>query len=162
MAGFEQFKKQIEDQAENSILRIDKHFSSFMGNERANTVPCQEDIDEALYEFLHKTKNAMKDEFSKEVFAFVENPEACWNINPVFFESNRDLEELTKKEIPELKCPHGIKFYHLPNGPVFSASPNFLVRNSYRFLYTIIPILGLIVLALAMWGAHSIFPNFKF
>lgn len=156
-----QIKKKIEDQANQSIQRIDDRFSSFIANERANTVPCQEDIDEALNKFLHITRSTIKDEFSKEVFAFIENPEAYWGINPVFFKSNRDLEELMKKGTPELNCP-AIKFYHLPNGPSISVSPNFLSRNIYRILYAIIPIFGLIVLFLAILGISSIFPNLKF
>ena len=154
MNSVDNVESELKKQFQASINSIDEEFSKFLKKERENAVPQPEIIQEESDKFLHNAKASINDEFSKEVFAFLETPETTWTVNPVFFEDNRELDKLMTRDLPELTCP-SMKLRRLPRGPLFSNSPSFLARNAYRLLYAIIPILGLVILFFSLWSEDS-------
>ena len=149
MSLAEEIKTQLQKSHDDFMSDVDRKRDSFIAEVRSAVTVADEDVRERVKIFLQKQKRSLKDEFSSEAFGFIDTPEDFWCINPVFSESNRDLDGLLKQPAPKPAAAlKGKDELHVL--PVVSPARMFVyagaVSKIYFLLYAVVPVCGFIVM----------------
>ena len=155
MSLTEEIKSRLQKSHDDFMSSVARKRDSFIAEVRSAVTVADDDVRERVKNFLQKQKRAQKDEFSSEAFGFIDTPEDFWCINPVFSESNRDLDGLLKPPAPKPKAAlKGNDGLHVL--PVVSPARIFIyagaVSNIYFLLYAVVPVCGYIAMFfLLLW-----------
>ncbi len=164
MLTAEDTMQQLKTLREKLQQDVENEISSFISNERTSIIS-KEDIHRENIVFLQNMKTSLTDEFSKEVFDFMENliknKECVWGVNPSFFEQDKVLENLLHGPAEKIECPP-VKMQRLFSILPLHVPEKYFSNTAYHLMYAIIPMLGLIFLGGTLWGINYFFPFMKF